>query len=403
MFDPIEALKNMGEEAPRLYCIVTGGGAGLQESIWGVPGVSNFLVGAAMPYEPRDTSRLLGFTPTKFVSTETAIDLAQTAYLLAYQPGKRTIGLGMTCSLASTREHRGDHRIVAAVFTENACHWIDLIIPKGVGSEQRIKDGRLSDEIAIHLLRVLTTPWKEEFSTDFQSFCEGLMGVSLPTIQVKSGMDLARTRILEHPFFTASGTRQPLSSINSEETIFYPGAFNPAHSGHFQGAAAARQVFEHQKFMTVAEAVKYKPRTLIFSTTVDPPHKDGLTPAEMLQRAFNLKGHNFLLTEGDGLYLDKAKKFPGACFILGTDALDRVMDPKWLVEPTYVLDQFKRFGTKLLVLGRLVDGTYMSCTDILRRHEKIIQASRSGLVFIGVPFRLDLSSTALRTSSAASA
>lgn len=384
MNDPIETLLKLGDQAPRLYCICTGAGASLQDKIWAVPGISNFFVGAQMPYEMQETSRILGFTPEKFVSPETAVDLAQAAYLRAYQVGKSVIGLGMTCSVASTREHRGDHRIICAVQTNDTCLLINALIPKGVGIEQRRQDGELADQIALHLLSlVLSDPEQTIDCTE------------LPRWETIDAQDLARSRILVHPYFRNDGTRGTATDITATETIFYPGAFNPPHEGHFKGSQAALQCLLQQAL--TPGLVSYRLPKLVFSTTVDPPHKAALTVTEMLQRVAQLRGHNFLLTEGDPLYLDKAKRWPGAKFILGADALDRMMDPVWGVEPSYLLDQFKRFNTKFLVLGRLVDGCYMSYADIKRKHASVMMETREGgSIFNAVPFRLDLSSSELR-------
>lgn len=382
--NPIQTLKDMGDNAPKLALICTGAGPALQEDVWGVPGISKFFIGGRMPYEMQDTDSILGFTPDlgprgkpEYVSLNTAVDLSMAAYMLAWRPGKRAIGIGMTCSVASETEHRGDHRVMVAAFTENACYTICTVIPKGVGAEQRAADDRLAADIALYLLTVILGG----------SLREPLPGLGL---KVESHMDLAKQRILARPFFRADGTRGTLSDIVPSETIFYPGAYNPPHKGH-HGAAKAS--------MKVHAGVCAQYRELVYTTTITHPIKDPLTPAEMLQRAAMMRnaGHrcNFLLTEGDGRYLDKARRFPGACFILGADALDRMLDPSWGVETSALVKELDYLNAWFFVPGRLVDGTFLTCQDVLKKWN----ITNDGTIFIPVDYRMDLSSTEIREGS----
>ena len=76
----------------------------------------------------------------------------------------------------------------------------------------------------------------------------------------------------------------------------FAGAFDPPHAGHFG----------------IAESVtRASGLPVIFCTTVDPPHKAALGTAEVLRRARLLERHDALFTEGDPLYLDKARRMPG--------------------------------------------------------------------------------------------
>lgn len=411
--NPIQTLKEMGDKAPRLCIIATGGGAGIQQRIWAVPGISNFFVGSLMPYDTEESAKILGFTPAKWVSDETAVDLAQAAYMRAYKPGKRVLGIGMTCSVTSTRKHRGDHRIVVAGFTENACYLINIIIPKGSfwdedrkkdGLEpldpevlaerieaQRLKDGKLADELALYLLGAMVGGVQPN---NFQCLCELLMGEPLPDIQIVSAVELARTRILAHPFFRADGSRGTLADIDFTDTVEYPGAYNPPHAGH-HGAAKASMKTHAKRFGEY--------RTLLYSTATTHPIKGPMGPAEMLQRAAMMRGYNFLLTENDALYVEKARARPGTDFIMGADALDRLLDPRWGIEPNDLIKELVALGCRILVPGRLVGDTFMTCNEVMINRgvwPGEANAQRDMIcpedVFIPVNFRLDLSSTELR-------
>ncbi len=403
-------LRDMGDDAPLLYIINTGAGAGLQRKAWDVPGISNFFVGACFPYATEETmGNILGFTPEKFVSVEMAIDLAMEAYKRAWKPGRKAVGIGMTCSVASTKSHRGDHRIIVASFSDVACWYMSVVIPKGdfwtdpklteeerkvKMLKQRVTDGELADSVAELLLcSVVGDP----LDTDIQTFLRDHCGN--PEIAV-DGLKIAKTRIMAHPFFRADGTRGTSADIELKKTAILPGAFNPPHEAHFKGAQAA---VESLAFL----GSEY--RKVVYSTTVNPPHKAALSHAEMLQRAKMMKGQDFILTEDDPLFLDKVRKFPGAHFIIGADTMERMLDPKWGVEIDTLLDTLNQLEAVFHVPNRLVGSEVLYCQNIMARvrdqmraegkpqhtYERILRK-----MFHAVNFRLDLSSTELRAKAA---
>ena len=382
MANVCEKLRDMGDQAPRVYLINSGAGAGAQNlvlgggaqnRIWAVPGVSNFFVGASMPYAAEATDETLGFKPERYVSVDTAIDLAQTAYMRAWVPGRKAIGLGLTCSVASTHVHRGGHRLVMALVDESDCWVVDTVIPKGEGQDQRKLDGARADGLVFLVL--------DEYISGFNNrdAYPIMDGVSVVRMN-----NLACARVHAHPLFRADGSRVASWDVSRElvpdETVFFPGSFNPPHDGHFKGAVAA---------MSFAGG-----RQLVFSTTTYPLHKTPLSTSEMLQRAKLMRGHDFLLSGYDPLFLDKARRFPGAFFVVGADTMDRFLDPQWgpAIEP--MLSEFMSLGTKFLVLGRQVKGNYVTADDIAAK--RLSQGSKFMELFTAVQFRLDLSSSDIR-------
>ena len=196
----------------------------------------------------------------------------------------------------------------------------------------------------------------------------------------------------ESTYVRANGSREPLAAVDNTKTLFFPGAFNPPHEGHFSAAQVTQEtlaVKEHQS------------RRVVFSTTVNPPHKAALSTAEVLQRAKLMKGHDFLVTENDPLYIDKARKFPGAYFVMGADAMDRMLDPKWGVPVRPMLNEFSDLGTRFLVPGRLVQlplcNEFLTCGKVMGNH--MAEVLGKSLLFVPVDFRHDLSSTEVRAKA----
>jgi hypothetical protein len=143
---------------PQVYVIATGGCSQMQSTLWKLPGASAFLVGAEFPYNVGATHELLGYMPKKFISPETAMALAEAAYLRALgsmTDGPR-VGLGITCSVATTREHRGDHRICAAAISDTQAVYCTHILQKGVGQKQREYDDLIAEILAFKCLFAVT-------------------------------------------------------------------------------------------------------------------------------------------------------------------------------------------------------------------------------------------------------
>jgi len=347
----------------RVYIAASGAGAGIQKILWDVPGISSILVGAEFPYAPEATDRFLGFRPEHYCSEQTAISMAMEAYSRAYLPwAAPAIGLGLTASVASKTAHRGDHRVHVATVSDTGVWLYSMTLPKGSGTEARERDGDVCDTLGLIAL----------LDSVHQRFEPAL---DLPPYTQEERSVQAMTLLLEHPLFTAAGARQK-SPTNGNGLVLFPGAFNPPHEGH--------------RWMA-------KEHDATFHITINPPHKPALTVAEVLQRAKMLEGFPRLFTTDDPLYLDKARRFPGAKILIGVDALERMLDPKWGIDIPPLLAELRQLGIKFLVADRELDGKIQTlemiagapmdiCERILRPAQHLpmsstkIREARSGTV-----------------------
>lgn len=315
----------------RIYLVATGAGAGLQKMLWDVPGISRVLVGAEFPYAPEATDRFLGFTPDNYCSARTAISLAMEAYYLAYRPGGApAVGLGLTGSVASLSEHRGEHRVVVATVSDSRCWCHIAVLPKG-GDDARARDGAFADGFGLRALLQATNQEEMPVVVD---------GV-LRCASYECSVD-AMALLLGRPLFTVAGKRELLPEHGGGLTLF-PGAFNPPHEGHLWMAAK---------------------HSATFHVTINPPHKPSLSVAEVLQRAKLLDGFARIFTKDDPLYIDKARRFPGARFLVGVDALARLLDPKWGVPIDPMVQEFRQLDIWFLVADRRVDGKIVTLHDL---------------------------------------
>jgi nicotinamide mononucleotide (NMN) deamidase PncC len=327
-----ETLKEAGVN---IHIIATGAGAGLQQRLWEVPGSSAYLSGCSFPYSAEEQEELLGFMPEHFCSEEAAIDLASAAYMKAYKfGGKKPIGVGLTASVASEVEHRGDHRVFICVMTDERTMLFEHTFEKGVGQFKRHEDGERCDTWGFWMLIETAKIFDSTSILD----------------KAKDVTDQARERFFLRPFFTANGKR--LDKLPKEgRYALMPGAFNPPHEGHYGAATAAMTDYNYKA---------------VFEITANPPHKDALKVQELLQRAKLLLGQDRLFTQDLPLYLDKARKYSKRPFILGADAMVRMLDPKWGLDVNEMFNAFYDLSTKLFVAGREVNGVMTTCDDILK-------------------------------------
>src|SRR5262245_2099936 len=100
---------------------VTGGGAMLLADLLTVPGASNTVLEARVPYAGRALAEFIGGIPEQACSVETACDLAMAAFQRALalddSNAERRFGFGCTASLATTMPKRGEHRAHVALQT----------------------------------------------------------------------------------------------------------------------------------------------------------------------------------------------------------------------------------------------------------------------------------------------
>lgn len=360
-----EAAAKLLKHAPlRISIAATGAGAGLQRLLWEVPGISAVLAEASFPYATEATDQFLGFKPERYCSARTALELAMQCYYRAYQfKGPKAIGVGLSASVSTAKEHRGEHRVYAAWFSDHGCQVYEKVLAKtsDPAALARLLDGTMADKIG--LLAVL------------EAVDEAMS--SAPEVISYDGTTLAQEAFWAHPAFTRTGKR--LTEPKGVEVIF-PGAFNPPHVGHFGMAAAVKDDLGSDT---------------TFHITAESPHKAPLTVVDMLQRAKMLEGHDRIFTRGDPLYVDKARRFPGCVLLIGPDALERMLNPKWGPTPDQLAEAFVDSKTLLctpemrLVEGREVRTADLPMPDALR------------VIIRYIPGRWDISSSELRATSSA--
>jgi len=116
----------------------------------------------------------------------------------------------------------------------------------------------------------------------------------------------------------------------------------------------------------------------------------------MLERAKGLRHRSVLFTDGDPMYIDKARRFPGRGLVIGADAFARLFEAKWGLDTTAVLTEMQQLGTTLLVFDRPLDGQLMTAKSVLEKAGQLDSPLVAAVVRPTGMVTPDISSTAVR-------
>ncbi len=369
----------------RLYFVTTGAGSRFQHDLWMVPGASGFLVGAAFPYAKDDIDEFLGFKAEKYCSREQALQLAMEAYMRARRaPSGEAIGLAVTAAVASVDgpPRRGDHRIFVAVVSANGGYVLQRTLEKnpGFGSRQRQSDNDVANLYAEDLLRIVLGEWTLEQAIDANSIGH----VAEATIERVKESELLGL-FFKHPFFGQGGGRGSQDPATME--VFYPGTFDPLHDGH-------RHIMHNVGTSNACYVVN-----------VDSVHKPEMSIIQILDIAAQFRTERLewrngavLFTHGEPLFVNKFKKRTEKTFVVGVDTLERMLDPKWGVDPNNVLKSIYDNGVQLYVCDRIVDGVHKKAVEAIKR---LVPADRRRIAPQFYPMDVepsDLSSSEIRAT-----
>lgn len=359
------------EHKALLHVSATGAGLAFQNNLWSVPGCSEYIIGFQTPYRRGQTIEAIGYDPeAPFVSKTVAIDLAMASYIQAAKhmilsgAEGNPVGVGITASVASNRIPRGDQRAYTCIITKDKVLTHYHLFEKGMGETLRkAHDYIIAAEAEDMLLA-------------------GVTGNGCAQYYPEESMGAALERFYQFPVFLPNGTR---TTGNLGKGLYLPASLNPIHDGHRAMASAA-------------EAICTDRANYLISTSS--PHKGDLTLQEMLLKAGMLRAEkeqrSFEFTKNEPLFLDKARARPGSTFIIGTDTMERFLDPKWGPSIPEMLRELCKLDTKFFVMGRLMDGS--DGRMYFRTANDIPVASEYRCMFQPLDGRVDISSTELRNA-----
>jgi len=371
----------------RLVVALSGGGAQALAELLEVPGASRTLLEAVVPYCEAAITRWLGGRPDQFCAPRTARAMAMVAFHRARELGEEpdfAAGMGCTASLATDRPKRGEHRAHVGLQTAGRTSCWSITLEKGRRSRQE-EEGLVSRlvlravAVAVGLvpIRKGVRPLKPRGSDPFSD----------TLLETRPPLDLAEHEKVDTSDVVAEpawkdlllGTVDVVRRGENTSAVF-PGMFNPLHVGH-------------RRMMEVAREMLGMPIALEISIeNVDKPPLDYY---EIDRRLGQFAEDQPVWLSRAATFLEKSRLFPGSTFLVGTDTLRRIADPRYYGDDAAcraAVEKIAQRGCRFLVFGRNLGTGFMRLGDLdlperLRAICREIPAER---------FREDVSSTGLR-------
>ena len=363
----------------RTLLVATGAGAQALADLLAVGGASRTLIEGLIPYSPAACDDFLGRTPEHYTAAATARLLAGCAYARARRlegAAPLLAGLACTAAIASDRPKRGDHRAHVAIWrAQRLVEW-ELRLEKG--ARDRAGEEALASALILNALAdacglderlpLDLGPVDALTSTeyDFAALVAQLQRGAAPYIGVH---DDGRMRTTDAP-----------------PQVLLSGAFNPLHAGHLGMAQAATQL--------LGKPVAFE----LAAVNVDKPP---LAAETVLERMAQFAGRYAVIVSNAPTYVEKARLYPGATFVVGYDTAVRIFEPRYYGgsadQMNRALDELAALGCRFLVAGRVdAQGVFRGLADLemAPAHRALFQEIPEAL------FRMDISSTELRARMA---
>ncbi|MCR4312165.1 MAG: hypothetical protein NUV56_02675 [Candidatus Uhrbacteria bacterium] len=329
----------------------TGGGLGLQGILWDVAGASRTLITAGAPYSRATNRELVGRTLDRSVSLGTARGMAARAYDRGVRLAREDeldvpiIGLGMSCAVVTDHDRNGREWAIASIRKSDGIFSAIAIFDKTAKLTRR-EQGHYSDLLGLNMiLWAAGLPQLPIFDAHDIVRIEGsrarkdLWGHK-PLVPTAHNADQLPT---DGSIFWPDGSVTLTDGLSPDKHILFPVSANPLHSGHENMARKVEDMTGKQVVMHV---------------TGSHPIKPTLTPTEMWGRIDHVMGKwPVLTTWNDPRYVNKAERFPGMSFILGADALELLLEPRFSGQSVGgvvgMFNGFAELGTHFFIAARL--------------------------------------------------
>ncbi len=362
---PVELLRGIlsakGEH--RIHVCATGAAIDVISDLLRLPGASAKVTGGQVPYHRSQVAELIGYTPERSVSEETAVGLAQAGYMAAQRSavlsgeigGDRSpeiIGVGITGAVATSRERRGMDHVWIAVRTLSGIKTGHFVFDKGAHEDARAAQNDLAGLLALNALAA------EVGAPQHTGSLAGKVRVERGTIS-ELGLQLAAREcaplVCDGPLLIKpDGEVGTLASLKPEEVVIYPGSFRSFHCGHDFAALNAARVSGKQ---------------VVFEISAVNADKAPIDAQEISRRVDQFYGrHPVIVTPDCPLFLDKSRAYPkGIGFVVGYDTAERLLDPRFYKEDKQLAESlatFRERGNTFYVLGRASNGVFKTILDL---------------------------------------
>ncbi|CAI5524496.1 unnamed protein product [Closterium sp. Naga37s-1] len=351
----LSAISAIHAAPARAVLAVTGGASQAVGWLVAVPGASQTVLEAVLPYSQRAFDQYVDATwhaqAQQYVSRAAAQQLAFASYnrALSLAPiAQPVVGVGCTCALVSSAPKRGAHRCHIAARSQGMLWEYSLLL-----SKEALRSRQQEDDMASRLLiRVLAASMGLPAVAGGVAVGEGRGdGVEEAAAVVGQGEQIQEVLDgrVAYAVFAAPTWASRWGAAGEGRRVVLCGSFNPLHQGHTDLMAAA-----------LLEVPGGVPCYEMAAWNAD----KGAIPVEEVERRvhqFTAHGHMVVVTRLP-LFASKASLFPHSTFVIGYDTAVRLLDAKYYGNShssmMNVLHGIARSGCDFLVAGRLVGSTF---------------------------------------------
>ena len=336
MTEYLEVIKKIHDSSFRFVLISSGGGTNAISEILKVPGASNSVLEAYVPYAKESLDHYLLRQPDHYCSLDTTLSMAAKAYSAAKKIDTKThpkklFGVAVTASLATNYSKKGDHKFFIAIQTHKYSQSFSYQFTKGELS--RDEEEKIVTKYIISAL-------------------SAACGVNNGIQDQISNLRIEKVKADKSWIKLVNNKIDYVSSSSHMPELIFPGSFNPFHSGH----AEMSQLAEKKTGLSPAYEI-------CIQNADKPPLSYHEIQRTLLQFS---QSYDWVLTKA-GKFSDKAKLFPNTVFIIGADTLNRILDEKFYLNRKDMLDQLDLFNShniNFLVFGRKIKKRFISLDSV---------------------------------------
>lgn len=347
------AIRTIHDSPHMIVLAITGGGTEAIGELLRYGKGSDTLIEAIVPYNKESLKKFIGKEPSEYVSTDTAKDMAMSAFRRALYLNSKSdkkyhetlIGIGVSCKLIkATNERQGrQHEVHFASQSYLKTITSSLFLKENASREGQEK---IASHFIVENIAAVCNPDKKSEANNFKN----ANVKEIINNETEADIPVAELLLKTLENINSENSIEPLKidlGINDNKAkIIFSGSFNPCHKKHIEIAKIAAEKYK--------EPVDFE----ISLANVDKPPIDYISLKDRIDSLLKYKEENYIgniyLTNSP-LFVDKAILFPNSVFLIGTDTFNRLFNEKYYrngENKQSLLEHFKRYNVRFMIFKR---------------------------------------------------